>query len=169
MKSEKFLTNKANELKHQLARLEGETGNRGRHSSLKDRKVAVKYRDGSANAWAGRGAQPVWLAKHGLVEAETGVQWPVLIERLIAMQQGQPAASGTIQKQTAGSRVPHAGLPQITSIRWIHRFPHGRGAIAPRAGRASHGSVRGRRLCTPAPARRRRRQRRSHRPPARRP
>ncbi|TMJ65850.1 MAG: hypothetical protein E6G80_19340, partial [Alphaproteobacteria bacterium] len=57
----KVLTNKANELKHQLARLEGETGNRGRHSSLNGRKVAVKYRDGSANAWAGRGAQPVWL------------------------------------------------------------------------------------------------------------
>jgi len=59
----KVLTNKTNELKHQIARLEGETGygNRGRHSSLKGRKVAVKYRDGSANAWAGRGAQPVWL------------------------------------------------------------------------------------------------------------
>src|SRR5438046_9218482 len=50
----KVLTNKTNELKHQIARLEGETGygNRGRHSSLKGRKVAVKYRDGSANAWA---------------------------------------------------------------------------------------------------------------------
>jgi hypothetical protein len=43
----KVFTSKANELKHQLARLEGETGygNRGRHRSLKGRKVAVKYRD----------------------------------------------------------------------------------------------------------------------------
>jgi DNA-binding protein H-NS len=29
-------------------------------SSLKGRKVAVKYRDRSGNTWAGRG-QPVWL------------------------------------------------------------------------------------------------------------
>ena len=62
----KVLTNKANELKHQLARLEGETGNRGRHSSLKGRKVAVKYRDGSANAWAGRGAQPAGVVRKRL-------------------------------------------------------------------------------------------------------
>ena len=43
--------------------MEGETGygKRGRPTSLKGRKVAVKYRDGSGNAWAGRGAQPVWL------------------------------------------------------------------------------------------------------------
>ena len=60
---EKVLSSKANELKNQLARLGSEIGPRmrGRGSSLKGRKVAVKYRDGSANAWAGRGAQPVWL------------------------------------------------------------------------------------------------------------
>jgi DNA-binding protein H-NS len=34
---------------------------RKRGSSLKGRKVAVKYRDRSGNIWAGRGAQPVWL------------------------------------------------------------------------------------------------------------
>ena len=34
---------------------------RKRGSSLKGRKVAVKYRDRSGNTWAGRGAQPVWL------------------------------------------------------------------------------------------------------------
>jgi len=62
----KVLTNKANELKHQLTRLEGETGNRGRHSSLNGRKVAVKYRDGSANAWAGRGAQPAGVVRKRL-------------------------------------------------------------------------------------------------------
>ena len=59
----KVLTGKANELKHQLSRLQAETdyGNRGRSSSLKGRKVAVKYRDTSGRTWAGRGAQPVWL------------------------------------------------------------------------------------------------------------
>jgi hypothetical protein len=36
-------------------------GLRGGRSSLKGRKVAVKYRDKSGNTWAGRGAQPVWL------------------------------------------------------------------------------------------------------------
>ena len=34
---------------------------RGGRSSLKGRKVAVKYRDKSGNTWAGRRAQPVWL------------------------------------------------------------------------------------------------------------
>jgi DNA-binding protein H-NS len=60
---ENVLSSKVNVLRGQLARLEDETGygNRGRPSSLKSRKVAVKYRDGSGNAWAGRGAQPVWL------------------------------------------------------------------------------------------------------------
>jgi DNA-binding protein H-NS len=34
---------------------------RGRGSTLRGRKVAIKYRDKSGNTWAGRGAQPVWL------------------------------------------------------------------------------------------------------------
>jgi DNA-binding protein H-NS len=34
---------------------------RGGGSTLKGRKVPVKYRDRSGNTWAGRGAQPVWL------------------------------------------------------------------------------------------------------------
>ena len=60
---EKVLSRKANELKNQLARLGSEIGPRmrGRGSSLKGRKVPVKYRDKSGNTWAGRGAQPVWL------------------------------------------------------------------------------------------------------------
>src|SRR6266487_3851527 len=60
---EKVLSSKANELKDELSRLEGETGykKKGRASSLKGRKVAVKYRDKSGNTWAGRGAHPVWL------------------------------------------------------------------------------------------------------------
>ena len=60
---EKVLSSKANELKNQLARLGSEIGPRmrGFRSSLKGRKVAIKYRDKSGNTWAGRGAQPVWL------------------------------------------------------------------------------------------------------------
>ena len=67
------------------------------------------------------------------------------------------------------TRGPSGHRPaQITSIRWIPRCPHGRAALAPRAGLASRGSVRGRRPCPPARARRRR-QRRLHRLLARHP
>jgi DNA-binding protein H-NS len=57
------LSRRAKELESQLSRLGGQIGSRGktRKSSLKGRKVAVKYRDKSGNTWAGRGAQPVWL------------------------------------------------------------------------------------------------------------
>jgi DNA-binding protein H-NS len=57
------LSRRAKELESQLFRLGGEIGSRGktRKSSLKGRKVAVKYRDKSGNTWAGRGAQPIWL------------------------------------------------------------------------------------------------------------
>src|SRR5258708_1405820 len=60
---ENVLGSKVTELRGQLARLEGEPryGRRARPRHLKGRKVAVKYRDGSGNTWAGRGAQPVWL------------------------------------------------------------------------------------------------------------
>ena len=60
---EKVLGRRANELKHQLSRLGEEVGykKRGRPSSLKGRKAAIKYRDRSGNKWAGRGAQPIWL------------------------------------------------------------------------------------------------------------
>src|SRR5215475_1381465 len=59
----KTLSRKAAELKDQLSRLGDEAAYKrtGRGSSLKGRKVAVKYRDKSGNTWAGRGAQPVWL------------------------------------------------------------------------------------------------------------
>jgi len=51
------------QLKAQLSRLGGELGykKRSRGSSLKGRRVAIKYRDKSGNMWAGRGAQPIWL------------------------------------------------------------------------------------------------------------
>jgi len=58
----KVLSRRADQLKDQLSRLGDEADyRRGRGSSLKGRKVAIKYRDSSGNTWAGRGAQPVWL------------------------------------------------------------------------------------------------------------
>src|SRR5262249_54352007 len=44
-----------------LSRLGRAPALRGGRSSLKGRKVPVKYRDKSGNTWAGRGAQPRWL------------------------------------------------------------------------------------------------------------
>jgi DNA-binding protein H-NS len=60
---ERALSRRANELQVQLSRLDRAAGfgKQGGGSSLKGRKIAVKYRDRSGNTWAGRGAQPVWL------------------------------------------------------------------------------------------------------------
>ena len=61
---EKTLSRKAAQLKELLSKLGHEAGGykkRGRGSSLRGRKVAIKYRDKSGNTWAGRGAQPIWL------------------------------------------------------------------------------------------------------------
>jgi DNA-binding protein H-NS len=59
----KVLSQKAVQLEDQLSRLGGEVvgGRKGRRSSMKGRKVPIKYRDKAGNTWAGRGAQPVWL------------------------------------------------------------------------------------------------------------
>jgi DNA-binding protein H-NS len=57
----KALNQRAVQLQSQLSRLGGEIGNRGKRSSMKGRKVPVKYRDKAGNTWAGRGAHPVWL------------------------------------------------------------------------------------------------------------
>jgi DNA-binding protein H-NS len=57
----KVLEQRAVQLQDQLSMLGGEIGNRSRRSPMKGRKVAIKYRDRTGNAWAGRGAQPVWL------------------------------------------------------------------------------------------------------------
>jgi len=56
---EDVLTRKAEQLRTQLSRLGDESASRkkGGGSALKGRK----YRDNAGNAWAGRGAQPVWL------------------------------------------------------------------------------------------------------------
>ncbi len=60
---EATLSRRVKELESQLSRLGGEvdSSRKTRTSSLKGRKVAIKYRDKSGNTWAGRGAQPVWL------------------------------------------------------------------------------------------------------------
>jgi DNA-binding protein H-NS len=62
----KELSRKANELQSQLAQLGTEVvaarrmmGGRG--STLKGRRVPIKYRDRAGNTWAGRGARPRWL------------------------------------------------------------------------------------------------------------
>jgi DNA-binding protein H-NS len=57
----KVLNQRAVQLQSQLSRLGGEIGTRGGRSSMKGRKVPVKYRDKEGNTWAGRGAHPVWL------------------------------------------------------------------------------------------------------------
>jgi DNA-binding protein H-NS len=59
----KVLSQKAVQLEAQLTMLGGEVGGgrRGRGSAMKGRKVPAKYRDTEGHAWAGRGAQPVWL------------------------------------------------------------------------------------------------------------
>jgi DNA-binding protein H-NS len=57
----KVLNQRAVQLQSQLSRLGGEISQRSRRSSMKGRKVPVKYRDKAGNTWAGRGAHPVWL------------------------------------------------------------------------------------------------------------
>ena len=57
------LAHRAALLRDELSKLGQQIGSKGkvRGSSLKGRKVPVKYRDRSGNTWAGRGAQPRWL------------------------------------------------------------------------------------------------------------
>jgi DNA-binding protein H-NS len=103
---EKVLSSKANELKNQLARLGSEIGPRmrGFRSSLKGRKVAIKYRDKSGNTWAGRGAQPVWLReklKAGANLEDFAVQ--------------KPAASGKASPRKSKNR--RRAKPSLSSLR----------------------------------------------------
>ena len=60
---EEVLAHRAALLRDELSKLGQQIGSKRkvRGSSLKGRKVAVKFRDRSGNTWAGRGAQPVWL------------------------------------------------------------------------------------------------------------
>ena len=57
---EQALTRRVTQLRSELSKLGHRTVNVHK-SSLKGRKVPVKYRDRSGNTWAGRGAQPRWL------------------------------------------------------------------------------------------------------------
>src|SRR5262249_21643974 len=47
--------------------------------------------------------------EHGVVEAEAGIEWPELVEGLIAMQGGSAATWGIIQKQTGADRLTLGG------------------------------------------------------------
>jgi FAD/FMN-containing dehydrogenase len=48
-------------------------------------------------------------AARGVVEAEAGVQWPELVEQLVARQRGQKRPWGIIQKQTGADRLTLGG------------------------------------------------------------
>ncbi|MGV1013978.1 MAG: FAD-binding oxidoreductase [Methyloceanibacter sp.] len=48
-------------------------------------------------------------AERGIVEIEAGIEWPGLIDGLIALQQGQPRQWGIIQKQTGADRLTLGG------------------------------------------------------------
>ena len=44
-----------------------------------------------------------------MVEAEAGIQWPELVDGLIAMQKGQAPPWGIVQKQTGADRLTLGG------------------------------------------------------------
>ena len=48
-------------------------------------------------------------AERGIVEAEAGIEWPELIQGLIAMQPGQAKSWGIVQKQTGADRLTLGG------------------------------------------------------------
>ncbi len=63
-------------------------------------------------------------SEHGIVEAEAGIQWPELVDGLLAMQQGQAQPWSIIQKQTGADRLTLGGA--------LGANVHGRGlALAP--------------------------------------
>lgn len=47
--------------------------------------------------------------ERGIVEAEAGIQWPALIDGLLALQKGEPAPWTIIQKQTGADRMTLGG------------------------------------------------------------
>jgi len=88
----KVLSSKTNELKDQLSRLGVKIGykQRGRPSSLKGRKAAVKYRDRAGNTWAGRGARPVWLREK--LKAGGKLE-DFAVQRTVAVRKASPKKS----------------------------------------------------------------------------
>jgi DNA-binding protein H-NS len=62
------LSRRADNLKKELKAIGADYADDGRiaaqgRKSLRGRKVPVKYRDKAGNAWAGRGAQPLWMTE----------------------------------------------------------------------------------------------------------
>jgi FAD/FMN-containing dehydrogenase len=47
--------------------------------------------------------------RRGVVDVDAGIQWPELVERLIAMQKDEPRQWGIIQKQTGADRLSLGG------------------------------------------------------------
>ena len=47
--------------------------------------------------------------KRGIVEADAGIQWPELVDRLVAMQKGRGRQWGIVQKQTGADRLTLGG------------------------------------------------------------
>ena len=60
---EEILAHRVALLREELSKLGHQISSKGKvgASTLKGRKVPVKFRDRSGNTWAGRGAQPRWL------------------------------------------------------------------------------------------------------------
>jgi FAD/FMN-containing dehydrogenase len=48
-------------------------------------------------------------AARGIVEADAGIEWPELVDRLIAIQKGRPQQWGIVQKQTGADRLTLGG------------------------------------------------------------
>jgi H-NS histone family len=88
----KVLSRRAGQLRDQLSRLGSEinSSRRGRPSLLKGRRVPVKYRDGSGNTWAGRGAQPVWLREKLKAGAKLG---DFAVQKTVASRKASPRKS----------------------------------------------------------------------------
>ena len=87
-------------------------------------------------------------AERGVVEAEAGIQWPELVDGLIAMQQGAAAALGH-HPEADRRRPAHARRRARRQYPW----PRPRAAADHRRRRVVHADGRRRQLCAPAAAR----------------
>jgi DNA-binding protein H-NS len=92
---ERVLSERADQLRQQIARLTGSSDKLGRkraNSSLKGKKVAPKYRGPNGELWAGRGAQPAWLRE----QFKKGRR----LDSFLIDRQGKKAASKKATKKT---------------------------------------------------------------------
>ena len=69
---------------------------------MKGRKVAIKYRDGSGNTWAGRGAQPVWLREK--LKAGAKLEVFAVGEQPVARRKTAARRKATRRKKSGRSR-----------------------------------------------------------------